>query len=200
LTKYGFPDGDIFRVMDMNHPNIVIEDGEEMQNITRSTLETFSKYTGVTDKYMLRIRRSVSLDSGQFWRIQTENQIYEGLEVKNTPMSIWLDINSIYRIEGNWYSYIYIPKRTISKNQAKESIIGMTLTEYTHTGPMITVVTQELLKRPARKIVVPIINDSNIALHVAWEITVGENDIARFYVYVDVVTSEIIETESPWIF
>ena len=201
LTKFGFPGSDTRLPSFYKHSDIIIDEAE-MQYITRSTLKTFNKYTGITDISLLRLRKPQIRDSGTTMRIRTENQVYERLEVKNTSIAVRLNANGIYMLSGNWYNYIYIPKSRFSEEQAKESIIGLELIEGSFAGYITTVVEWKMLNMPAKKVIIPVKSDNKIVLHVVWLITVskyaGSGYSPSFYVYIDVVTNELIMTEALW--
>ena len=168
-----------------------------MNRRAKSMLLKNSKFTGVTDTTAMPINNSHSHGRGKLWRVWFQNQVYNGLGVKNTEIFVLLDANGVYRVGGNWYNYIFIPDEQISEEDAKNSIIGMEIKYTCWSIPGVHIVSEQDMKNPAGKVVLPQISGENIELKVAWQISIGSP--AEWYVYVDIVTGEVLKIEQLWV-
>lgn len=198
LNKYGFIDDDIKSTTYMVHPDTILTDENLMNQRAKAMLLKNSKFTGVADSTKLVVIGSWVHGKGKLWTVRFANQVYNGLEVKNSKIFTWLDAKGVYRVSGNWYSYIFIPDKQIREEDAKDIIIGFKIEYYTGWGgdKQVYIVTEQDITNPAVKIVLVQFSGENIELKVAWQISVGLP--IGWHVFIDIVTGEILGTEQLW--
>ena len=205
LDRYGLVE--IGRVCSVKNPDIVIEKDEVIE-MAKSTLFKNRRFTNVTDTTNLIIRRATKVSPGRentHWRIDYFPQQYEGHKVLDTQISLWAFGNGVYRINGHWYTDIFIPKEIrVNEAKAKESIIGTEITWYNAGGEeqILTVTKETLTNKPPKRVIVPLHVEDNIELRVAWEIGVSfslNRNTPYWYVYVDVMTGELIRIDQLFV-
>ncbi|MFB0515216.1 MAG: hypothetical protein ACETWG_01270 [Candidatus Neomarinimicrobiota bacterium] len=168
----------------------------------------FGEFTGLPDfpAFEVQTSRGSRADSGECggqpaevyynWLIRFHNQVYEGLEVLNTRISVGLYSEGAYWIEGHWYPEITIPKcESVSCSKAKEMIIGTEITWHGLGGePHVFIVNVSSIMDSEEKVVLPFRTSDCIELRVAWRIGIEylPSESPSWYIYVDTVTGETI--------
>lgn len=176
----------------------------------KEAVAKFRDFTHVTDATDLRVSSSdgFSGDPGECagqpamvykgWSVHFHNQVYGQMEVLHTGIDVGLDSEGVYWIEGHWYPEITIPLiPLVSSRQARNSIIGTKITWYGFAGePHIFTVTSGSITGPAERVVLPFQTGSCIELRVVWRIGVEMSSSLSpaWYVYVDTMTGETVET------
>ncbi len=105
------------------------------------------------------------------------------------------EVEKVISCQGNWYPEIYVPRDfNINEDLAKRFLINRTVTHIGMAGnPIDLKITLESLQKSTTSlVVVPIENEDQIEIHVAWKIWV---DQVSFILYVDVMTGEVIRQE-----
>ncbi len=184
--------------------------------ITRSkeAVLKFSKFTYVTDTTLLKVRFSDGFanESGQCggqpqivyrgWGIHFYNQVYEQLEVLDTSIQVALHSEGVYWIGGHWYPEIIIPDgESVSSRKAKDLIIGTELTVPSMGGePQVFIVEENDFNNTEVKVVLPFLVNDCIELRVVWQIGIDFGSISSaWYIYVDVITGEIVRIRTLFV-
>jgi hypothetical protein len=111
-----------------------------------------------------------------FW-----NQVWEGLQVIDTQMSVIIDDQGTWSIAGHHYPEILVPQPVVSAERAEKSLVGTTL-----TGLNDYVVKEDSFVGDPVRVVYPLHAEGRIELRVTWSINVNQS----WMVYVDSVTGE----------
>ncbi len=178
---------------------IEIHDDAEDTMIARAaeTLRKNKRFTNVYDPGSLEIHQS-NRRGAIDWRITYHNQVYNGLEVKNTRIMVFQDAEKVYNISGHWYRDIYIPSSDrFDIQEARETLIGREFTYSSHTGVHTYTVTEDSFDEHYEKVILPHETDNGIELRVSWEISVGAT---MWYVYVDTTTGEYLWKQQMIVF
>jgi hypothetical protein len=205
LNEYGFCEYDLTPCMDRSILRTEITDETKMINMAKEFISKNSKFTGISNIDELQLSSSTGVhgcikcdgSEGDIkninWRVCFANQIYNGYEVFNTDLFIFLDINGVYMIGGNWYPKINIPdSNEFDLEKAKQSLYGHKISFLCWTPINITV-SAENIQEDARKVIIPYKIEDRIELRVAWEILIySSGSTPLWIIYVDVMTGEII--------
>lgn len=200
VNEYGLNDSEI--CIDREILRVEIEDHEEgrMQEMAAEFLEKNREFTNVVDADLLQIYRSSGLrgcvkcdgSEGDIknigWRIAYENQRYEGLEVKNTGLTVFLDSEKVYMAYGHWYRDIVVPSvDKLDFEDARQSLLGREFTYYDWTGEKNQTITEESFGEYEEKVIYPLETEQGIELRVCLAV---EADIWHFYI--DSTTEELV--------
>lgn len=99
------------------------------------------------------------------WLVRSENQWFNGIEVRGTQLTFAVSPTGVVSAGGNWFNEIYIPAVTkVDADSAKKLLIGTTL-EYSSSK---FVVTESTTWHKPKKIIVPLSKLSNKQLRVCW--------------------------------
>ena len=178
---------------------VEIHDDAEDTMIARAaeTLNRNKQFTNVYDPGSLEIHQS-SRRGAIDWRITYHNQVYNGLEVKNTRIMVFQDAEKVYNISGHWYRDIFVPPTDrFDIDTARETLIGREFTYSSHTGVHTYTVTEDSFDEHYEKVILPHETDKGIELRVSWEISVGAT---MWYVYVDTTTGEYLWKQQMIVF
>ena len=189
LDKYGFANFSSY--FSKNSSGLT---KDYLVNKARNWLYKNKNFTGVYDTAKLNID-DVLID----WvcRVRFKDQNYNGYKVVHTPISLWIDNEKVYQVDGHWYKYINVPtKDNFTSADAKEKVIGTKITWYDFGGkPQIYIVTSgSFYPCKTNKVIYPKIIDDVIELRVVWEIPIGA-DFPEWNIYFDSTTGEIVEIE-----
>lgn len=183
---------------------------ESLIDKAKVTLAQNSRFTGVKDPSSLsfssaRLLLSLQNDTLAF-RVDFKPQIYQGLRVNYTDIRIMVDSVGIFSIMGNHYPEIFIPEPVVTPSQAQQSLLGEVIIWYDFGGaPREYVVSEESFSHDtlmadstpgAVKMVLPHKTDKGNELRVVWRIDV---DGPSWWMYVDIVTGELLLTEQLFI-
>ena len=159
--------------------------------IERAKAEVVRNYlfTGVRHSNELQIRTSTCADFGYYPRmvIRFKNQIWNGLEVFGTEILAHRNDEGILLLRGHHYPQIFVLPPSVSREAAKTSIVGKTLT----TGYPIShdyIVKEDSFVEEPFRVIYPYKIGDRIELRVTWSINV----INLWMVYVDTITGEQI--------
>ena len=131
------------------------------------------------------------------WKFTFAPQIFEGMEVSGSEITVFVDVNGVNRIWGNWYQEFYAPDLLdVGYIQAENSIIGLSIDLNVVAGIDSVLIIQEMNVGDARSFeIVPTLNESNdLELRKAWKvpITFLHSDINGLVANVDAVDSKLL--------
>jgi hypothetical protein len=183
----------------------------ESQMITwaKEAVLKYGEYTGLPDSPTFEVLASggTRSDSGECdgqpsevyynWMIRFQNQVYEGLEVLNTRINVGLYSEGAYWIEGHWYPEITIPDcDSVTCGEAKELVLGTEITWYGFGGePHIFTVEDSTITDVEEKVILPFRSGDCIEHWVVWRIGILFGSMQGWYIYVDIITGEIVGIE-----
>lgn len=161
----------------------------------REILVRLDKFTNVNDSTLLEIKEATNEHgSGIYndWIITFKNQMYSGLEVLNTEITVLVG-DEVRQISGHHYTNIFIPEiDVVDMESAGQLLIGYQI-EYICWTPGSYVITEGSINyNKIEKVIYPLHPDDRIEFRVVWKIPVGDNSIPDWYIYVDVMTGEIV--------
>lgn len=150
----------------------------------------------------LRLQEAVerTYPGGREWKIDFHDQIFEDIKVKNTSITVWLNANGAYRIDGHWYRNVVNPRHFItSRSDALEAAIGYEINYSNWTGPNHLVITEEDLPSPEELelCILPYRSDGLLQLRVAWEFPVAKKFALLF---VDTKDGTVLDHKQQVIF
>jgi hypothetical protein len=206
LNIFGYCEYSIQSCPNRPVPREEITNELEMINIAEATILKNKKFTEIESAENLIINRSVGLsgcikcDGSEddiktiTWKIDYNNQVFDGYEVLDTEIIIFLDKNGVTRMGGNWYQNIAIPpKDKYSFEEAKNNIIGRQITLVCEQSYDI-IIDENNIFPEARKVIIPHIKDDSIELKVAWELyIIDSNGMTVWRIYFDSTTGEMIK-------
>ncbi len=169
LDKYGFVSFSTY--YSKNSSNLT---ESYLVNTARNWLSKNKKFTGVYNAAKLDIIDDIIIN----WlcRVRFIDQNYHGYKVVHTPITLWVDNEKVYMVDGHWYKYINVPpKDNFSAADAKEKIIGTKITWYSFGGnpQTYTLTSESFCTCSTKKVIYPKIINDVIELRVAWEIPIG---------------------------
>ncbi len=194
ISKFGFCTDD--RILcDVDRAGL---NKSQAEGLAKTWIEKNGKFTNIADFSKLTVKRFIGIPSCLLcdstnktyrdWSLVFGNQIYEGMEVFYTEISMYIDASGPYRVGGNWYSTIHIPAiDSFSLDRAKESLYGDTIRIECFT-PIVYIVSPQNIAAGGRKVIIPKKYNNRIELRVAWEIFIAR----QYLIYVDTTTGRII--------
>jgi hypothetical protein len=171
-----------------------LEDKEEVLTLTRETLIKNSKFTNVTETTLLDNYITYKVPaSNSYWIITYTCETYDGIKI--SPFEIRVEFKRYaYYISGYFpHPSIIIPENEeISLEQAKASVIGEILTFYNVAGERVDYeVTEDAVTgTPGTKAIIADTNAHGLEYRYCWEVWI---DDGMWYMYVDVITGDLIE-------
>ncbi len=131
------------------------------------------------------------------WKFTFAPQIFDGMEVSGSEITVFVDANGVNRIWGNWYKEFYAPSLLdVGYLQAEESIKGLSVDLNEVAGIDSTfLILPELVERARRFEIVPTLNESDeLELRKSWivPITFKHNQINRLFANVDAVDGRLL--------
>lgn len=174
-----------------------VTDTARVMEMVKKKLSRNAAFTNVQEKGQIRFWDIHSMaEGGSAWRAVVDNQRYRGLRVLNSRIYTWLTGSGVYRISGYWYRNITIPEHdAFPAREAKVKLIGETLTWRGFGGQARHFkITAESVQDEVGKVIVPIEVGDEVALHVAWEVSVGRQGRTSWQLYVDTTTGKHVRT------
>ncbi|QIA07605.1 hypothetical protein [Draconibacterium halophilum] len=115
-----------------------INNTESVEDIIESFIQANHKLYGGADFSQLKAERVSSEwvsyggtltqqneNDKNRWMIRYENQLFNGIEVYNTKIGMYVSAKGVYQTYGHWYSDIHLPqKEDVSFDEAKQTLIG----------------------------------------------------------------------------
>jgi hypothetical protein len=211
LNDLGFPEYSLTPCL--SRPILRVPISENVESAVANaklTLGKNSKFTNVTDTAEVMLRRFDRLDgcikcdgsSGDIqqisWRFDFANQRYQGLEILESAIVVFLDAEGVIMLGGNFFRQIHIPPTDrFSFEQAKKSLIGRELKFNTWGGPQTYIIADSsFVSSPApEKFIVQVKASQGLEMHVAWRMPVGWGGSPLWFIYVDSTTGEVVREE-----
>lgn len=177
----------------------IIPQGTEALMIARAkkVLVKFGEFTNVHDTSMLFVdyHGGIGINTERML-VKFENQIYQGLEVMDTDINVWVYANGARMMYGGWQKEIVIPDcETITEEDARDAAVGTEIIYWGLGGPDTVVVSEGILHDDAIKVIVPIIEDESKELRLAWRLGVGMG----WYLYVDVFSGDVLRIDQLFV-
>ena len=167
-------------------------------DVAKATMADMFDFTEVSGPSAL-VARVTSVSQGtpftkSFLAVRFENQRYQGREVLFTPLTAWVDSVGVFGVRGYHFAEIHLPEVQLSAKAAKRYILGMEIPWDDVVGieHIFTVTRDSFNDEPVQTIRPQNVGDT-IELRVAWQIGVGSG-FGSWYVYVDIVTEEVLGT------
>jgi hypothetical protein len=181
---------------------------EDLLTQVQFQISNNSEYTGIQDTDQLIVREIISLDGCTVcegpdinnvplqWKFTFEPQIVNEIEVLGTELVVYIDINGVNRIWGNWFKVIDPGFIEFGSNNAKKDVIGLKL-RYTNNQNQILeqdVLESQVLDNPKLKYST-IETEKGLEIHKVWVVSIlQENtDEVRWEVLLSTVTGFILE-------
>jgi hypothetical protein len=165
----------------------------------KATMADMFEFTGVADQTALLADRINVFRGSPFTKsyliVTFENQRYEGREVLFTPLTAWVDSVGVFQVRGYHFAEIHLPAIRHPAFVAQASIVGLEIPWRDVMGrEHIFVVTRDSFNDEPVQVVYPRRVADTIELRVAWQIGVGSAEVGDWYVYVDIVTGDLLGT------
>ncbi len=131
------------------------------------------------------------------WKFTFAPQVFDGMEVSGSEITVFVDVNGVNRIWGNWYKEFYAPDLLdVGYLQAEASVIGLSvdMNEVAGIDSIFTIGTEDV--GDARKFeILPTLNEFNeLELRKTWmvPITFLHSGINGLVANVDAVDSQLL--------
>ncbi|MFA9391879.1 MAG: hypothetical protein ACERKD_18870 [Prolixibacteraceae bacterium] len=181
LDTFGFPilvaDYDSLNAKDWRYKT----SPEQLLKLTKEAIVEFGYFFHVTDSSLVSIRNIATTKNKKYdlfmktfpdslptvWKVTTNQQIYNGIDVRGTSLSLVFSPYGLEAVGGHWFNEIYFPDSLIyNENAAKKLIMDETLS-YNNT----TITPDETTSwQTSKKIVFPIRKSHQIELRICWAI------------------------------
>lgn len=179
-------------------------------DLVKESLVFNSEYTGVTDSRFLSTKEISSLEGCTIcegpdinnvplqWKFVFQPQQINGIEVSNTEIVVFMDVNGVNRIWGNWYNAVDPGFIEYGSNHARNAVIGLRLRYANERNQMFE---QEILPHHIKEN--PLLRftqievEAGLEIHKVWEVNLlQENtDIVRWKALISTVNGEILDTK-----
>jgi len=189
-----------------------INDLESVEEIIRSFVHANQKFYGISDFSQLNAEYVYSEwasyggtlvqeneNDRNRWMIRYENQVFNGIEVYDTKIGMYVSGKGVYQTYGHWYSAIHLPqKEDVSFDEAKQTLIGRKFKYYDWGGGKETVITADTFYTDdnPEMMIIPYRRGNCIEMRLCWKIT--SKTIWNFYV--DVMNGKLVLNEQTVIF
>ncbi len=213
LSEFGFVDG---------RPCSTIGSGvsqefvvENFADRARDFLKQNRQFTGALDS------DSLTLASwGVLWRARNEitalmlvfdAQVYQGLQVMFSEIRVAIDSVAPAIITGNHFPKAVIPETIVSSKDARDGLLGQVLVWYDIGGDRRETVVDANSFCPdttdagtpikTERVILPLKTERGLELRVAWRVGVscGGSGQALWWIYVDVVSGKLLQTEQAFV-
>jgi hypothetical protein len=183
-------------------PSVGIDVGashDELVEATKAAMADMFDFSGVSDASTLVTRRTSvfggSPFANSFLTVTFENQRYEGREVLSTRITAWVDSLGVLAVRGHHFAEIYMPAIRFPAVAAQARIVGLEIPWRDVLGrEHVFVVTRDSFEGDPAQVIRPQKDGDLIELRVAWAFGVEMYDFPSWYVYVDIVTGELLGT------
>jgi len=199
LNAFGYCDYAEIPVIVPDPPVDTTVTRSDLINIVQEFLLKNSSCTGVSEtdnpEIIKVIERNNFRDGNKHWYMVISAQKIDSIDVLSTLLYVTIKGREVISCMGNWFPGIYVPKEfNVNEVLAKRFLIDRTVTHIGMSGNPIDIkITSESLQKSTGSLVaVPIENEDQIEIHLAWKIWV---DPVSFILYVDVMTGEVIRQE-----
>lgn len=208
LNEYGFNDSKICLDREILRVEIMDDEKDRMEKMAAEFLVRNQEFTNVPDKDQLEITDSHGLSGclkcdgseGDIttigWRVTYENQTYEGVNVGNTQLMVFLDSEKVYAVNGHWYRDIDVPSvDQLNHDDARKLLIGREFTFYDWTGEKNYTITEDSFEEYEDKSIFPYETEKGLELRVSLIVEAG-----IWHLYLDSITGELIHKKQLIIF
>jgi len=135
------------------------------------------------------------------WKFTFAEQKFGGTPVDGSEITVFVDVNGVNRIWGNWFSEFYAPSLLeVGYLEAEASLVGLEIDLLEYAGVDSTLLLDtETIGRPTTFEIVPKKNESGeLELRKSWivPITFTYQDIHGLFANVDVVDASLIRITS----
>jgi len=193
LDKYGLIGTHTSLVIETS--NNKITDENQAIRAAEATLVRNSKFTNVSDASLLAVKRTRKVHDDN-WEIHFKNQVYGDIEVIETEIGLRLH-EWVYMIwGGHFFRDIIVPSQfLIDEEVAKDSLIGYEIIWYDFGGQqqVYVISSNSFCQAQSDTVIVPLEKDEALELRVAWQVPIANAISPLWYVYVDVMTGDIIK-------
>ncbi|WP_163324440.1 hypothetical protein [Draconibacterium mangrovi] len=212
IDSFGFPDRKNETHWGSELFTETINDTESVENIIDSFINANRELYGVTDFSQLKPERFSSSwasyggvlvqeneNDRNRWMVRFKNQVYNGIEVYDTKIGMYVSAKGVYQTYGHWYSVIHLPlKEDVSYDEAKQTLIGRKFQYYDWGGGKETVITADAFYTDdnPEMMIVPYRRGNCIEMRLCWKI--ASKTIWNFYV--DVMNGELVLNEQTVFF
>lgn len=152
---------------------------EDLVLMAKEAIVNYGYFLNVTDSAAISIQSISTIDNMKYdvlkeeypdslppaWKITTNQQVYNGVNIKGTSLTLILSPFDLIGCSGHWYSEVYLPdSMAYSAATAKESIIDKRITYKT------TSITpnEETSWHTTQMVVLPLRREGHIEMHVCW--------------------------------
>ncbi|MBI9066085.1 MAG: T9SS type A sorting domain-containing protein [Salinivirgaceae bacterium] len=169
----------------------------EALNIASNTLVQNSLFSNVFTSICLDLDYAF-LYSNMYWKIGFQNQIYSGLEVRNSRIAMIVE-DSVLDVDGHHFKDIFIPSTDlVPVEEIRESLVGKVLEYYGLFEIEEFVITEEAILENFDKVIQWHEKDNFKEFRVTRKIPIAMNDYVNkdycdFYVFIDVLTGELLD-------
>ncbi len=131
------------------------------------------------------------------WKFTFSPQVFNGMEVNGSEITVFVDVDGVNRIWGNWYETFYAPTLLdVGFVEAENSLIGLEidLNEIANVDSVFTI-TSEDIGRAKNFEIIPFLNEfSELELRKSWivPITFKDDQIESLFANVDAVDSRLL--------
>lgn len=188
---------------------VPITDSEPLLAMAGETLAKNYKFTGVSKSALVladtrEIPGCVKCDGSAgdmetiSLRIDYTNQVYRGMEVEDTQISVFANSEKVYRIDGHWYPDIQVPEPVITEDDARNSLIGKEVGYSDIAGkPHTRTLTKDDVQMKGELVILPLKAESKVEIRLAWRIIVAQG--ATWTIHVDAVTGEVLRERANFV-
>jgi hypothetical protein len=158
---------------------------DELVLLSKQAVASLQSFFEVDDTASLQLNEIVSMKGRNYssfietsfppvWKITFDPQVYDGLKVRGTEITVLINSDGVFSLKGNWYSDIYIPSTNgVELNEAEDGLVGEKLTY----GSSSIRITNDTYWRSTSKVIVPIHRSESIELRVCWVLYTGNWEI-----------------------
>jgi hypothetical protein len=179
--------------------NSAITDPAQAVSLAKNALVRLNDFSNISDTSALSVEEVTNYNPSPLdrsdWTVIFNNQSYNGLEVWNTRI-LTLVADNFILLDGHHFKNVFIPqKNIISKEQAKDSIIGKEIIFYGY-GPSTFVIADSSIDLDSvKQCIYPFIKTNSIELRVAWKIpiTIAHSKWPTWYYFSDILSGETLE-------
>ncbi|MEQ9089907.1 MAG: hypothetical protein RIE52_02385 [Balneola sp.] len=216
LNEYGFTG--YSRVLFPDNVNPCLSRNELKQEISfsndllylaKQVLKENAEYTGVENTENLVLENITSLNGCTIcegninsvplqWKFTFQPQVVNNLEVKDTRILVYMDMNGVNRIWGNWFPVTDPGFVDFGSVAAMNKIIGMKA-RYANSKNQVfeqEIAQEHLYGEPELKFV-PIEIDERLEIHKAWVLNVLQENTqeVRWNIFISTVSGDVLDVK-----
>lgn len=208
INRYGFNDSKICLDREILRVEIIDDEKDRMEEMAAEFLVSNHEFTNVLDNEQLEIAKShgslgcLKCDGSEGdittigWRVLYENQTYEGVNVENSRLMVFLDSEKVYAVNGHWYRDIVVPPvDQLNHDEARELLVGKEFTYHDWTGEKIYTIAEDSFKDYEGKAIFPYETEKGLELRVSLIVEAG-----IWHFYLDSTTGELVHKKQMIVF